>query len=93
MLSVLVHQCPSFSGFKGRDCGSGPVFQESNLDILNIDMSDHTLQLEQLQAEGYDCSQLVSLMQLLEWSFLRFLQATEWHYYLTESFDTTKLFL
>ena len=35
---------------------------------LSIDVSDHKLQLEELQAQGCDCSQMVSLMQQLVWS-------------------------
>ena len=68
VLAVVVYQCHNISGMKNIDCGSAPVFQESNLDFLNIDVPDHTLQMEQMQMKGCDCSQMLSLMQLFEWS-------------------------
>ena len=65
----IVHQCTTAAGtIKDRDYGNAPVFQESNMDILSIDISEHKIQLKELLVQGCDCLQMVSLMQLFEWS-------------------------
>ena len=64
--NVVVYQAPAARVLRSKGCGDGHVFQESNVDFLNIDVSKHTLEEEVMG--GSDYSQMLSLMQLLEWS-------------------------
>ena len=66
--NVVVYQAPAAMVLRSKGCGDGHghVFQDSNVDFLNIDVSKHTLEEEVMG--GSDYSQMLSLMQLLEWS-------------------------
>ena len=48
ILSVVVHQAPGTRKVRSKECGTAPIFQESSMDILNIDVSKHELGQERV---------------------------------------------